>query len=227
VRVVRGSRICPVCDGYGWRPRRGPTHLPSHPDYEQPWDEYVEAPVADAEQHPHAMDEHVRERLIEQLDRDRQAREGDISTERYSWERERQTYDRKGSYPELRRSLDRLFRFWPMGYLQVRRTYLRGLGVELTPSDRLILEAAEEWIAREMRGPIRVPPWLEEHTGMVRQKSVAELARVGLSAGQIARALRIPKQKVKRLLAAGASGGTLPGTAEASAVPGEPERVRV
>jgi DNA-binding CsgD family transcriptional regulator len=78
--------------------------------------------------------------------------------------------------------------------------YLRGLAFEQSESDWFYLQAAEEWLARTMRGPIRVPAWLQEYSTEARQRSVGELAAEGLTAGQIARILRLPKQKVRRLL---------------------------
>jgi hypothetical protein len=200
VRVIRGSRICPVCEGFGWRTRRGPRDKPTHPDYEDPWDEYTEQPVAEAVQHPPAMSSFLVDRILERLEREQAVRDGDASSERYGWERERVAYDRKGSYNELRRALKLLHRKWPTGYLQVRRVYLRGLTFEQSESDWFYLQAAEEWLARTMRGPIRVPAWLREQSAEIRQRSVAELAAEGLTAGQIARILRLPKQKVRRLL---------------------------
>jgi hypothetical protein len=224
VRVVRGSRICPVCDGSGWRTRRGPRDKPTHPAYEEPWDEYTEQPVAGAAQHPPAMSSHLIDRTLERIERAQALREGDDSSERFGWERERIVYDRKGSYNELRRALRVLHRKWPPGYLQVRRVYLRGLAFEETNDDRLYLQAAEEWLARLMRGPIRVPPWLQEHSTETRQRSVDELAAEGLAAGQIARVLRLPKQKVRRLLSERAARFSM--VAEMTAAPGGAERVR-
>jgi hypothetical protein len=200
----------------------------SHPDYEQPWDEYVEAPVAEAEQHPAPMDSYRRDRMIESLDHDRALREGDDSSERFGWERERIVYDRRGSYNELRRALRLLHRKWSDGYNQIVRVHFRGLAISLTSEDQLLLDAAEEWLARTMRGEIRVPPWLQEASAKIRQRSVAELAADGLSAGQIARMLRIPKQKVRKLIAVSDRPDSfLPGCEDEGAAPGEPERVRV
>jgi hypothetical protein len=200
VRVIRGYRACPVCEGSGWRTRRGPRDKPTHPGYEEPWDEYTEQPVAEAVQHPPAMTSYLVDRTLERIEREQSLRDGDDSSERYGWERERIAFDRRGSYNELRRALKLLHRKWPPGYLQVRRTYLRGLAFEQTNDDRLYLQAAEEWLARVMRGPIRVPPWLQERSTERRQRSVSELVAEGLTAGQIAKVLRVPKQKVRRLL---------------------------
>lgn len=198
IRERVGSRYCPICDGSGWRVRRRLN--PSHPQYEQPWDEYTRQPVeAEEDQHPHAMDRYQLDRALDQLEIFERG-------ERFGWERERQVYERRGSYVELGLVLDRLAERWPSGYLQIRRVYLRGLSFEPSMATSLLADAAEEWLAREMRGEIRVPIWLIEQAAQTREATIQELTEQGLSAGQIARRLRIPKLKVQRQLrAAGAA----------------------
>jgi hypothetical protein len=120
--------------------------------------------------------------------------------ERFGWERERQVYERRGSYVELGRALGLLAEQWPAGHLQVRRFYLRGLQFQPSLFDRQVCDIAEEWLAREMRGEIRVPVWLSEQVTEHRQLSVVELSAEGHTPGQIARRLRIPKIRVQRLL---------------------------
>jgi hypothetical protein len=186
------SRFCPVCDGSGWRPRR--RLKPSHPSYEQPWDEYTREPVEEEQvQHPHAMTRYQLDRALERL-------ESYERGERFGWEREREVYQRRGSYGELALALDRLSRQWHVGYLQIRRTYLRGLSFEPSPLTSELTEIAEEWLAREMRGKIRVPVWLAEQVAGQREATVQELHEQGLAAGTIAKRLRIPKLKVQRML---------------------------
>ena len=228
VRIRGGFRVCPVCEGLGWRARRGPREKPTHPDYEQPWDEYLEAPVEEAEQHPAPMSAHLRDRTLERLDHEQALREGDHSSERFGWERERALYDAKGSYRELRRSLGLMRRRWPPGHAQIQRVYFWGASFQLSFEDGQLLEQAERWVMHEMRGPVRVPPWLAEHEGERKQRSVSDLQSEGMSAGQIARTLGIPKQKVRRmLLNSPPDSGNLQLVANASATPGEPERDRV
>jgi hypothetical protein len=203
IRLVRsGTRPCPVCDGAGWRVRRG-SRNPSHSTYEQPWDEYTRQPVeAEEDQHPHSMTRHQLDRALEQLETYERG-------ERFGWERERQVYERRGSYAELALALDRLAEQWPPGYLQIKRQYLRGLYFEPSAMSRLFCEVAEEWLAREMRGEIRVPVWLQEQVAASRELTIQELAEQGMTAGQIARRLRIPKLKVQRTLRAAAPSATV------------------
>lgn len=215
VRTRQGTRFCPVCDGYGWRTRRGPSK-PEHPLYEQPWDEYTAEPVVEtgARKAP-AMTERQREHELERLAHARALREGDDSSERFGWERERIAYDRQGSYRELRRVLFRLQGRWSYGHRLTSKVYFRGVDTVLSSTDLILLAAAEEWVAREMRGRIRVPPWVAEQAAGQKRRSISDLAAEGMSAGQIARVLRIPKAKVKRLLTRDMLGAT------AMAVPGE------
>jgi hypothetical protein len=195
-------RICPLCDGLGWRPRRGPSN-PSHPRYEEPYDEYTGEPIKEsASPNPEPTPLRMLDRQLETLARLAALRAGETSSERYGWERERIVYDRKGSYQELRRALKKLEKVWPAGYAEIRRRYFLGVDVLLGPLERTYLEAAEEWIARDMRGPIRVPPWLADHDSQRRQRSVKELAAEGLTAGEIARVLRMPKRSVQKQLRA-------------------------
>lgn len=195
----RTQRTCLVCDGTGWRRRRG-SRNPSHPEYEQPFDEYTGMPIEEEAQHPAAMSSSTRDLVLDQLDHASELREGRIDGERYGWERERASYDRQGSYRELRRVLALLHVEWPIGYEQIFRFYLRGLVFQPSLFDRQLCDIAEEWVAREMRWAIRIPPWLQERAGKDRQVSVADLAKEGLTPGAIARRLRIPKAKVKRML---------------------------
>ena len=187
-----GSRYCPICEGLGWRPRRRLN--PSHPDYEAPWDEYTHEPVTEEQvQHPAPMTRYQLDRALERLEEYERG-------ERFGWERERQVYERRGSYTELALALDLLGQRWPMGYLCIRRHYLRGLQVQHSRTTGLLTEAAEEWLAREMRGQVRVPRWLIEDIAEKRQATVYELRDEGFTPGQIARRLRMPKLKVQRML---------------------------
>lgn len=192
VRLRRGSRICPVCEGAGWRIRRKLN--PSHPEYEQAYDEYTGEPVeADETQHPHAMTRSQLDRALERLESWEQG-------ERFGWERERKLYERQGSYLQLGIALDRLQDRWPPGHQAIRRHYWRGILIEPSETTQRLTGIAEEWLAREMRGEIRVPIWLVEEEADRKRETVASLAAQGLSAGQIARRLRMPKLKVQRTL---------------------------
>jgi hypothetical protein len=199
----RGRRLCPVCRGASWRSRRGPVDNPAHPRYEEPWDEYTEQPVREAvSRNPEPMSARMLEVQLERLEREAALRAGDTGQESFGWERERILHDRKGSYQELRRSLHLLERLWPAGHRQVQRRYFIGVEIGLTPYEQIQVEAAEEWLARTIRGEIRVPPWLAEREAKRRQRSMHELYLEGLTAGAIARELRIPKRQVQRQIRA-------------------------
>lgn len=135
---------------------------------------------------------------LDRLRADRLSREGVIAHEEYGWERAQKRMERSGSYRELKRALrvlsnrnHRLLRAalraprWPV----VER-------VELPPAENL----AVRFLAGEMRGEIRVPPWLEELALEERRRSVQELAAQGLSATKIAMILGIRRKKVQALL---------------------------
>ena len=202
VSTRAGRRHCPVCTGSGWRRRRGPSN-PSHPRYEEPWDEYTAQPVTEqTSQRVSSMSARELDVQLEILARMAAVRAGVVDHERYGWERERILHDRKGSYSELRRALRSLEQRWPAGHLELRRRYFLGVTVRLSAFEQLLADAGEEWLARTMRGPIRVPPWLAEQSAKRKARSVKELAAEGMTAGEIARELRVPKGTVQRQLRA-------------------------
>lgn len=195
---IIGTVLCNVCQGTGWRRRRAG---------DEKWDEYVEEPLTEAMQPTGVLGFYDRAQNIrrlthelEKLEADAAAREGRLDQERFGWERQRQAMERAGSYRELRRVLRQLDSWWPEGFQLLRRRYWLGVPVIFDARQRGVIEMAEAWLAHTMRGSIRVPPWILEQRAQARVETVASLAAEGMTAGVIARRLRMPKEKVRRLL---------------------------
>jgi len=185
VRDRTRTRYCPVCLGTCWRTKER---------NDESWDEYTGERVADESEHkPEPMTLRQIEHELERITRT-------VTEERFGWERERRSYERQGSYQELRRALTRLEFAWTTGHLLIYRRYFRNVEVDLADSDAVLLGAAEEWVARDMRGAVRVPQWMARNGHAAKRKGIAELAADGLTPGQIARRLRLPKAKVRRVL---------------------------
>lgn len=192
-----GRRICPLCGGSGWRRRR---------KGEDPFDEYTGEPVVDggsSAKHgaPFRLEDDYR-RLGEQLDQIEQAqqeRQG-VYSEMYGWEKAREAQERLGSYRELKRALGALQELSPNIYGVVRARWLFGVPVNLIGRAVAIEQAAIIWVQGEMRGEIRVPPWLLIDLFQQRKSRFEQLVQGGYSASEIASYLDLPKKRVKKML---------------------------
>jgi hypothetical protein len=166
--------LCLACDGRGWRPRRSG---------EPEWDAYLGLPVQEAVQLP-----------VEAAHRPRDPPEGEEPA--YGWERLRASYERRGSYRELRVRL---------AELPARRRHLvvvvlvDGEPRQLDEQDRLQVELGVVQIALRMRS-LRVPPWLLEHEQQTVNDTVKALANAGYTPAQIAQQTGLPKETVKQKL---------------------------
>lgn len=181
--------LCLVCDGTGWKRR-------AHD--EAAWDAYMGMPLVDAASMPRALPSvslaHLEEEAAE--------RDGNLTRLAFAWERRIWTYNRHGSYQELRRQLDWLAGVAPRRARLVRTVLVQHEERRLTPVLTLELELGVVMLARRIRNP-RVPPWLLERVSAdQRQETLAALAAQGLGAGEIARRLGVPKKVIRRRLKA-------------------------
>lgn len=193
------TRPCPGCSGTRWRRwRKG----------EEAWDEYTNAPVrTDAKEKPKRefrLDEDLRalDGQIRKLERDAALREGRFDHERYGWEIERDRMERQASYRELRRVLGELGK----RSKHLTRCVMAIYGPQRIKRDALprfvrLADLGVEFIAREMRGEIRIPEWAAQDLKREKSLGACQLADLGWSPAKIGHALRISKKKVKRLLA--------------------------
>jgi hypothetical protein len=194
----RRTRACPSCDGFGWRRRR---------KGDEAFDEYLGEPVRDAERKGQSaprtfrLDEDIR-RLgssIDRLEREWGEKRGDISGESFPWETERRRLDRSGSYRELRRVLSELERKSGHVHRSTLLVYGPNSMVDV-PADsvRFMADMGVEYIAREMRGDIRIPEWLEERTVAVQRRvTIDALHLAGYSPRKIAKVLGLSMRTVK------------------------------
>lgn len=192
IRVPGGYQLCLLCDGRGWKRR----------EHEEPWDAYIELPVAQANELPIPI-----------------APKSPPPTgveDSYAWERARKRYDRHGSYRELRLQLDRLQLVRARRYWLVRTVLVEHERRELDTRARVDLDLGVLQLALWMPR-VKVPGWLIERTKAdERTETLAELAETGLSAGQIAKLLGLPKETVARRLkrrAIGSKSAGIPATA--------------
>lgn len=176
VRRRRGvSALCLACDGQGWRRR--------HRD-EPEWDAYLCLPVADAVTLPvEAPPKHP------ETDEDAG----------YAWERLQASYERRGSYRELRTCLRQLALEQPRRHRLVRAVLVEQQQRALSAADRLDLELGVVALALRMK-TVRVPPWLLEHEQQEANVSIRGLAAAGYKPAQIAARLGLSKEAVKRTL---------------------------
>lgn len=191
------DRYCPVCLGHGWRKRKAG---------EDAWDEYTGAPIRDDESakgHAQAFrladDFRKVSAELARVSATLAQSEGRIPDEPYAWESAKRRYWRHGSYGELAVALSAMADRASGLYGVIRLVYLSGL-----PADCIQYRAEDEqsgryWLAEAMRGPIRIPRWIEEPMGQEKRKTVAELVAAGLTPAQVARVLRIPKEKARRM----------------------------
>jgi len=194
IRTRQGDVLCLLCDGSGWRKRHSG---------EEPWDEYVGLPTAEAAQLPVMPSAPPVDAILARLADEQAEREGRLAGLAYGWERARAAADRRGSYKELRRSLDRMRAARPRWHGLVLAKLVNDEPRTFTALAELAIELGVVWVARDMRGPVRVPPWvMERERGDRARDSVALLARDGMSPGQIAARLGMTKKAVKRRLRA-------------------------
>lgn len=199
IRRGQGRRLCPLCEGSGWRKRRAG---------DEEWDEYLERPLRGSQRarEPFRLADDIR-RLsaqIERLEADEDARNGSYGRERYGWEVERRRLERSGSYRELERLLSRLMLAWPSGYWVLHVVYWRGLPLTLSPRHAQLEVDAVGWIEERMPAEIRVPPWLLDggvSQSAKKRRTVHDLAAEGMSPGKIAFIVGLTRKKVKRILA--------------------------
>lgn len=178
-----GWKLCPVCDGRGWRRRhRG----------EPAFDEYTGETVLEAKRNPNPIVGDVAPALG--LDA--------VEVGPYAWERARAARDKSCSYPELERALSKLQIEAPNARHLITMIYFSGLDVRLTPVVRLAEGEVVAWLAREMRGRIRIPRAEYEEQQERRRKRVMALHWEGLEDREIARALGVSMRYVDRIISA-------------------------
>lgn len=194
---VAGGRLCLNCGGSGWRRRlKG----------EDPYDEYTGLPISDVASSashaaPFRLEDDYRKIGVE-LDRIQStvdSREG-VYADAYGWEKAREAWERLGSYRELRRALGRLQGFSPEGYGVLRSVWLMDVPVTMIGKIQQVEQASIIWVQDDMRGEIKVPPWLMEDVFSQRRSTFEQLVSAGKSASQIARDLGLPKKRVKKML---------------------------
>jgi hypothetical protein len=191
VTTRSGRELCLICNGSGWKLRTD----------EEPWDEYVELPTAEAAELPVMPSAPPAAAIEARLADELAEREGRITHLAYGWERARQAADRKGSYGELRRSLGRMRDEHPRWHGLIQATLINGEIRELSDGARTGVELGVLWTALDMRGPVRVPFWvMDRHRAETTLDTVATLARDGLSASQIAGRTGLTTKAVKRRL---------------------------
>ena len=132
-----GRKVCPVCDGHGYRPARAG---------DRGGDAYTlltdRLYGREPESPPRLMTPDERERDLERLRAMALARQGVVAaSDMLWWEKRISSLERQGSYRELRRVLQLL---GPKGRAAVRRREPGALAV----------------VASIMRGRIRVPKWM-------------------------------------------------------------------
>jgi hypothetical protein len=180
-RVRGGWQLCLLCDGLGWKRR----------EHEQPWDAYLEMPLADAAALPQTIA--ARAPLV-------------VADDAFTWERLRRRYDRHGSYQELRRQLDWLSLDDPPRARLVRIVLVDHEPRQLDRRGQLDLDLGVLAIALRMR-TVRVPGWLIERTAAdKRVETIEGLAEAGLGPGEIGRRLGMSKHAVQRKLRAAKRG---------------------
>jgi len=178
-RRARGGWVfCLSCDGRGERRReRG----------EEAWDAYIGLPLAEANELPRqpAVKRQLPEEAYEQT---------------YTWERLRQSYDRHGSYRQIRVQLDWLSLAAPLRHGLVKGVLVNHEPKRLDRRMRAELDLGVVMIARRIP-TVRVPPWLIERSrASERRNTIEALAADGFTAGEIARRTGIPKRTVRKKL---------------------------
>ena len=175
LRTRSGLVLCMSCDGAGWRRREAG---------EPEWDRYVELPVAEAVDLPTMGGGQLAQNS--QVD------------DAYSWEVARSSYDRHGSYKEVRLRLDWLGIVEPFRATLVRTVLVHKEPRFLTDYDEVEMDLGVVQITLRMRS-IRVPPWIMERSAASeRRETIAALHADGYSAGEIARKTGMSRKAVRR-----------------------------
>lgn len=178
--------LCLICDGRGWKRRED----------EPEWDAYVELPLVEANALPR---EPTTRTVLPDAVRD----------ETYGWERLRQTYDRHGSYKQVRVQLDWLSLVRPVRFQLVQAVLVNHEPRLLDVAMQLEMQLGVVMIARRI-SVVRVPPWLIERSAAAEKRNTIEaLAADGFGAGQIARRLGLSKESVRRKLKGNAVGSAV------------------
>jgi DNA-directed RNA polymerase specialized sigma24 family protein len=121
----------------------------------------------------------------------------------YPWERARASYDRHGSYKEVRIRLDQLADAHRRRHRLVVVALVDKEPVTLSPEDDTQTTLGVTWIALRMRS-IRVPGWIMERSAAAeRRDSIEALISDGYSAGEIARRTGMSKEAVRRRIKRG------------------------
>jgi hypothetical protein len=177
VRKRRGLLVlCLSCDGHGWRRRqRG----------DGEWDAYVGLPVSEAVTLP--VEIVPRPAILDDAERG------------YAWERLKASYERRGSYKEVRFRHGQLASHAPLRHHLIQVILIDQEPYELAPSHKREIDLGVVSIALKMRS-VRVPPWLLQHEQETVNATVRSLAAQGLKPGQIAGRLGLSPEAVKRTL---------------------------
>jgi len=198
IRTRQGDQLCLVCDGLGWRRRRSP---------EEPWDEYVGLPTAEAAALPVMPSAPPVDAILARLADEKDEREGRLAGLAYGWERARAAADRRGSYKELRRSLDRMRDDRPSWHRLIVARLVNDEPRTLTATAEMAIELGVVWVALDMRGPVKVPHWVMERERADRARdSIELLLRDGMTPAQIAARLGMSRKAVKRRIRSRISG---------------------
>jgi len=141
--------------------------------------------------------------ILARLADEQAEREGRLAGLAYGWERARAAHERRGSYRELRRSLEELHGERPGWHRLVLAKLVYQEPRLYTETAELAVALGVGWIAREMRGPVRVPHWVMERARAdAARDSILVLSRDGMSPAQIASRLGMSRKSVKRRLRA-------------------------
>lgn len=209
VRQGKTIRLCPRCDGEGWRRRRAG---------EVKYDEYTGEQVADQDDRPlRTMTIQEINTALASIERDTAEREGrTLAWDELGWLRKRDSMRRHGSYAELEEAIRRSLSNNPRAVRVTLSTYVLGHSLPWEQED-LAIEGLME-IAHRMRGEIRVPPWYrpdeaalkqsvwrgrtprhEEQRGQ-RNEKIRQARAEGHTIGQLARAHNLTKRQIRRIV---------------------------
>jgi hypothetical protein len=177
VKKRRGLLVlCLACDGRGSRRRqRG----------DGEWDAYVGLPVTEAVALP--VEIIPRPAILDDEERG------------YAWERLKASYERRGSYREVRFRHSQLAGNAPLRHHLIQVVLIDQEPYELEPRHKTEIDLGVTMIALRMRS-VRVPPWLLQHEQETVNATIRGLANQGLKPGQIAGRLGLSPEAVKRSL---------------------------